>query len=171
MPPSYIYCIARTFLTNLGCIAVCYDFDFKIRRFGLRKLLLISISLIISIGAYADKPLNSYFDVTPSLYLECGMTAPTWIWIFGDLNAQQSPEAYIYLPKNPKIIRKMDNVYVDVYHITFRDKPRGETYVIDRMTSKLTIQGIEWTCTQYSMDEFNDRKQKFYDSIVKERKF
>ena len=47
----------------------------------MKKLILITASLLISIGAYAEKPINPYFVEKQEVYLECGTDKPIWIWV------------------------------------------------------------------------------------------
>ena len=117
-------------------------------------------------GVYAEKPINPYFEEKQenSTWLECGSaTNPLWVLIGN--NSESGSVWYFNKPMNRKEM-KVSNF--NEYAITFKDVHKNHVMTLNRMNGKLTDWG---DCTQYSMDEFNDRKQKFYDSIVKERKF
>ena len=131
----------------------------------MRKLLLISISLLIAGGVYA--PL---IPMLPDAFLECNYKKekdrPIWFAI-------GKYSVWITEHTKPKMVREVSGVEFDEYKIVME----GGFMTINRMDSSLTFyhgkrEALEiWACIQYSEEEYTNRKQKFYDSIVKERKF
>ena len=139
----------------------------------MRKLLLISISLLIAGGAYAEKPINPYFVEKQEVYLECGTDRPIWIWV-----GLTSESVSVWFHRKPMSRIDMTASKFDESFISFCKRCLGDDcfcegseFTLNRMDGTLDAYGDNRPCTQYSMDEFNDRKKKFYDSIVKERKF
>jgi len=139
----------------------------------MKKLILITASLLISIGAYAEKPINPYFVEKQEVYLECGTDRPIWIWV-----GLTSESVSVWFHRKPMHRIGMTAYKFDEAFISFCQRALGEDsfcdgsdFTLNRMSGTLSAYGNDIPCTQYSKDEFNNRKKKFYDSIVKERKF
>ena len=143
------------------------------------KLILITASLLISIGTYAEKPINlgDYIVENQELYLECGTSwndRPIWIWV-----GLTSESVSVWFHRKPMSRIGMTAYKFDESFISFCKRYLGEAkifcdgseFTLNRMDGTLDAYGDNIPCTQYSMDEFNNRKKKFYDWIVKERKF